>query len=166
MPIIEGVTKMIQVSGAQTAGTDEVQTITVTGTPTGGTFRLSFQGFVTGEIAFDADAAAVDAALEALPSIGTGNVTCAGGPLPGDAVTVTFAGTLVKKALPLLVVAHNSLTGGTTPTVTIAETTPGVDAALRGLPKGVMVMETSTGKLYVNSGTAYAPALTLIGAQT
>jgi hypothetical protein len=58
-----------------------VQTLTTTGTPTGGTVPLSFDGRST-TVAFNASAAAVQTALEGLPNIGTGNVVCGGGPLP------------------------------------------------------------------------------------
>ncbi|GMI13360.1 hypothetical protein TrLO_g7955 [Triparma laevis f. longispina] len=53
-------------------GTAEVQTITSSadGSMTGGTFKLSFKGDVTGEILFDASAAAVKGFLEALDMIG------------------------------------------------------------------------------------------------
>jgi hypothetical protein len=46
---------------------NEVQRITITGTPTGGTFTLTFQGNTTAPIAYNASAATVVAALEALP---------------------------------------------------------------------------------------------------
>lgn len=103
---------------------NEVQTLTITGGPTGGSFTLTFKGQTTAAIAFGATAAAVDAALEALTTIGAGNVTCAGGPLPGTAVTITFVGTLAGTNVPLIT-ATSSLTGGTTPTITVAQTTAG-----------------------------------------
>jgi hypothetical protein len=106
-----------------------VQTLSVTGTPTGGGFTLSFGGQTTGSIRFNASAAAVQAALTGLGSIGAGNVTCAGGPLPGTAVTITFAGSLAAGPQPLIAVAANTLTGGTTPAPAIANTTTGVATA-------------------------------------
>jgi hypothetical protein len=105
---------------------NEVQTLTVTGTPTGGTFRLSFRGVQTAAIAFSATAAAIQAALEALSTVGVGNVVCAGGPLPGSPVTITFQGTLAGQNQPMIAVASQAFTGGTTPAATVAETTPGV----------------------------------------
>lgn len=139
--------------GVPANGTSEVQTLTITGTPTGGTFKLAFEGFQTADIAFDADAAAVDAALEALPTIGTGGVTCGGGALPGTPVTITFAGNLAKKAVPLVTVAENALTGGTTPEAAVAETTPGVDAAFRSAPTGAVAVNTANGARYRNTST-------------
>jgi hypothetical protein len=113
---------IIKLSGTTT---NEAQTLTITGTPTGGTFKLSFKSVVTATIAYNATAAVVQAALEALSTIGTGNVLCAGGPLPGTAVTVTFQNLLGGTNQPMLAVNTPAFTGGTTPTATVTETTPG-----------------------------------------
>jgi hypothetical protein len=112
------------VPGTGTA-VNEVQTITITGTPTGGTFKLGFGDQVTAAIAYNATAAAVQAALEAHSNIGTGNVTGGGGALPGTAVTATFVGALAGRNVPMLVVVSPALTGGTAPAVAITETTAG-----------------------------------------
>jgi hypothetical protein len=106
-----------------------VQTLSVTGTPTGGDFALSLGSQATGSIPFNATAAAVQTALTALGGIGAGNVVCAGGPLPGTPVAITFAGSLAVGPQPLIAVAANTLTGGTTPAPAIANTTPGVAIA-------------------------------------
>jgi len=72
-----------------------VQTITLLGNPTGGTFDLYIpfetEGLVVVEgLAFDADATALTAAIDgAMP--GSWEAAVAGGPLPGTA-TVTFSG--------------------------------------------------------------------------
>lgn len=114
-----------KVLGARTGNaTNEVQTVTITGTPTGGTFTLTFYGQTTSAIAYNASAATVEAALEALSTIGADNVACAGGALPGTAVTVTFQGDLAGRNVPLLT-SNNSLTGGTNPAITVTKTTPG-----------------------------------------
>ena len=75
-------------------GVAEVQTLTVTGSPTGGTFTVKATGGPTepAAIAYNATASAVQSALEALSNIASGDVTCAGGPHPGTPVTVTFGG--------------------------------------------------------------------------
>jgi len=106
-------------------GTNDVQTITVTGTPTGGTFKLSFGGIVTGNINFNAAASDVQTALNALPAL-AGNVSCAGGPFPGTPVVVTFINQLATSPQGLIALATNSLTGGASPNVAIAHTTTGV----------------------------------------
>lgn len=113
---------------AAVAGTNEVQTVTITGTPTGGNFKLTFQGAQTANIAYNAIASAVQSALEALSTIGSGNVTGGGGPLPGSAVTVTFVGTLAAQSFALLTADATGLTGGVTPAVTVTKSTPGVEA--------------------------------------
>lgn len=110
-----------------TAGnTNEVQTITITGTPTGGTFKLSFKGYTTVAIAYNAIASVVDAAIEALSSVGTTGVTVTGGPGPATPYVVTFNNQLGNQAVPLLIPDSTLLSGGTTPLVTNARTTPGV----------------------------------------
>jgi hypothetical protein len=103
---------------------DEVQSLAIAGTPTGGTFILAFKGYTTSPIVYNASAATVQAALEVLSSIGTGGVVCTGGALPGAAVTITFANQQSGSSQPLIS-AISSLTGGTTPTVAVTRTTAG-----------------------------------------
>src|SRR3954452_19751907 len=105
--------------------TNEVQSLAITGTPTAGSFRLAFKSVSTATIAYNATSAAVQAALEALSTIGSGNVVCAGGPLPASPVTITFQGLLAGSNLPLVTVNSAAFTAGTTPAATVAETTPG-----------------------------------------
>jgi hypothetical protein len=158
-------------AGAPTAGTAEVQTITFGGTPTGGTFRLGFRGQTTAPISWSATNATlvsnIDTALEALSTIGSGNVTTAVGTMTAGigTITVTFAGTLAKKAVPTITVVSNDLTG-TAPTLAVAETTPGVDATGVRAPVGARLTDTTNGKAYINTGTADVPVWTLVGSQT
>lgn len=106
---------------AGTSGTSEVQTLSL-GAASAGTFTITFLGQTTAAIAYNANAAAVQAALEALASIGTGNVTVTGGALPAT-TTLTFAGALATQPnLPLITVNSTGLTGAT---VTIARTATG-----------------------------------------
>ncbi|WP_280425280.1 major capsid protein [Nocardia carnea] len=102
--------------------TNEVQTVTITGTPTGGHFTLSFGGSTTSNLAHNATAATVQAALAALPTIGTGNIAVAGS--AGGPYTVTFIGALGATNVAAMT-ATGSLTGGTTPAVAVALTTAG-----------------------------------------
>lgn len=175
MPIITGGQVMPGLTGTSAgvpgAGTNAVQTLTIGGTPTGGTFRITFGAFTTAAITWTATDATlisnIDAALEALPNIGTGGVTTADTTMTsgiGDA-TLTFAGTNTAKRVIELLVATSSLTG-TNPTVVIAETTPGVNATGFGMPPGSMVTDITNGKVYVNTGTAAAPAWTVVGSAT
>lgn len=120
---------------AVVAGTSAVHTLTVGGAPTAGaasTFRISFDGYTTAPIAWSATNATlvsrVDAALEALSSVGTGGVTTAVGTMTAGVgtITITAAGGIAARVVPEMAVAANSLTGAA-PTVAIALTTPGVD---------------------------------------
>lgn len=169
--VIEGGFRGYQSAGAPANGTNEVQTITFGGTPTGGTFKLSFDGFPTAAITWSATNNTlrdnVDAALEALPNIGTGGVTTAVGTMTAGigTLTVTFTGNNAAKAVNTIAVADNSLTG-TAPTVAVAETTPGVDGSARGAPAGATLTDTTNGKLYINTGTALSPTWTVVGSQT
>jgi hypothetical protein len=150
-------------SGAPGAGTDEVQTITIGGTPTGGSFKLGFGGFTTAAIAWNATNGTlvgnIDAALEALPSLGVGAVVTAVGTMTAGigTITVTFSGVNVsKRAIATMTVVSNDLIG-TAPTVAVAETTPGVDADGRGASKGSTLIRADTGARYQNLGTPAAP---------
>ena len=75
-------------------------------------------GQSTGPLSPTATAAQVQAALEALANIGLGNVTVIGGPLPGT-LTVHFTNLLGGRDVPQLI-ATKSLTGGSTPNVSIS----------------------------------------------
>jgi hypothetical protein len=113
-------------TGPLAGGTAEVQTVTITGTPTGGSFTLTYAGQTTASIAFDANAAAVQAALLALPNLGTGDVVVGGGPGPGTPYTVTFALSLGN---PAQMTAAHTFTGGTAPNIAVTTTTPYVAQA-------------------------------------
>lgn len=108
-------------------GVNEVQTITTTGTPTGGTFTLTFAGATTDPIAYNAAASAVELALRALGTIGAGNVAVTGGPGPGTPWVATFGGELAGVNVPLLTANSAGLTGGTTPAIGVVQTTLGVN---------------------------------------
>ena len=151
-------------SGAPSNGTSEVQTLTVTGTPTGGTFKLQFKGQRTVAIAYNAAAAAVVTALEVLSTIGAGGVTATGTlASPTFAVVITFAGNNAARAQPLITVVESALTGGTTPAAAVAETTPGVDGTLRDAPVGTQYVDRASGKIYAKTA---ASTWGLVGTQT
>lgn len=102
-------------------GTNEVQTVTISAT--GGTFTLTFSGNTTAAIAWNAAASAVQTALEALASIGTGNVSVSGS--AGGPYSVTYIGDLGLTNVAAMTASGASLTGGAG-TVTIATPTAGV----------------------------------------
>ena len=95
----------------------QVYTLTINGTPTGGTFLINVNGQgstqTTSAIAYNAAAAAVQAALGALGNVGPNNVTVSGtGPY-----TVTFAAAV---GTPTVTADGTLLTGGTMPSATVA----------------------------------------------
>jgi len=102
----------------------EVQRATITGVPTGGTFTLTYAGQTTTAIAYNATAAVVQTALEALSNIAPGDVVVTGGPGPATPYTFTFGGAL--KGDVVAMTATGSFTGGTTPAIAITTITPGV----------------------------------------
>jgi len=120
---------------------DAIQTITLTGTPTGGTWTISYGGYTTTALAPNASASVVQAALVALTSIGTGNCTVAS-PVAFN-YTVTFTGTLGNKPIAPLTTDGHLLTPTTT--ITVETTTPGSTASSG--PTGV-VIPTRQGRIW------------------
>jgi len=84
----------------------------------GGTYTLDFNGSgASGPIAYDADVATVTTALEALATIGVGDVLVTGG--PGDSTgsapyTIEYQGALAAANQPLIVTDDTNLTLSTT----------------------------------------------------
>lgn len=112
------------------AAVNEVQSVTISGAPTGGTFTLTFNGLTTAPIPYNATNAQVQTALRALANIGPLGVTVTGGPGPGAAFTITFGGPLAGQDVPQITAAH-SFTGGTSPSIATATTTQGNPSAAK-----------------------------------
>lgn len=106
--------------------TNEVQVVTISGTPTGGTFILSYGGQNTSALAYNATAATVQTAFLLLSSVGSGNAAVTGS--AGGPYTITFTGTLASTDVSAITANGAGLTGGTSPDVAITTTTPGVGA--------------------------------------
>jgi hypothetical protein len=87
----------------------EKWTLAITGAPTGGTFTLTVGSTATANIAYNADNAAVAAALNALNGV-------SGAKVSGTTTRVITFQTAVKLA------AAGSFTGGTTPAITVTAT--------------------------------------------
>jgi trimeric autotransporter adhesin len=88
------------------AGTDARQEFAIPKSAAG-TFRITFGDQITSTIAVGATTSAVTSALEALSTIGAGNVTVGGGDSADgndDRYWVTFTGTLAKKPVAELIV--------------------------------------------------------------
>lgn len=104
---------------------DEVQSIAVyDGTVTGGTFTLtvllaSGESFTTADIAYDADAATIETAIDVAATTASvtgwtnGDISVSGGPMTTDPLVLTYDGDSVAEANHgLIVVDSESLTGG------------------------------------------------------
>lgn len=114
------------VPGTGTA-VNHVQTITPSGTVSGGTWRISFGGCVTSALAHNADAATIKAALVALANIGSADyLTVTGGGLDAAAVVITFTGKMGGLEQPAMLLIL-SLTGSGA-TAAVAQTTKGKPA--------------------------------------
>lgn len=104
---------------------NEVRTLTIGGTPTGGTFTINYTGdkpYSSGPLAFNATTAAVQAALQ--NNIwGLGNVTVTG--TPGSSYVVTFGGQLANARIGGNLSVDKTLLTGGTPTASWATTTQG-----------------------------------------
>lgn len=98
---------------------NDVQRIQVPASVTGGTLTVTIQGVTSAPIAWDADTATWDAALEAMSNIGSGNV--AGTVLSGGSGTpshfqIHFNGSgWTGKPLPTVLVDPSGLTGPDSP---------------------------------------------------
>jgi DNA-binding beta-propeller fold protein YncE len=117
---------------------NEVQSVTVSAG--GGGFTLSFKGEASAEIPFNATAGEVQAALEAIPTLGAGQLAVSGEP---GAWSVEFTGARGDQNVPELSADPGGLTGSE-PSAVVATTTPGISlfddraasAALTGLTPG------------------------------
>jgi YD repeat-containing protein len=116
---------------------DNVQLVQLTGSPTGGTFTLSFNGQTTAAIAYNASAATVQSDLQALTSIGSGNALVAGGTSSGP-WTIRFAGSMAGSVEPAITANGTNLIGGG---ITAAVTSLGGDAGRQAQmtdPRGII----------------------------
>jgi hypothetical protein len=129
------------------AQTNEVQTVTIGGGATGGTFPLTFNGQTAAGIAWNAAASAVQTALAALSTVGAGNVAVTGS--AGGPYTVTFQGALAGTNVPQMTTSAASLTGGT-PTAAVTTATGGVTAHYPNgyIPSGTVIGQVTATKLF------------------
>ncbi len=99
-------------------GTDEVQQLALGGT--GGTYKLSFEGEETAPIAFNASAAAVQAALEALGKLAPGDVAVGASGFGGfQTYRVGFGGAYAATDVPQLNAVSTALSPSETQRVTV-----------------------------------------------
>lgn len=140
-------------------GTNEVQTLTFSGTITGGTFVLKFNNNSTGPITWSSTnatlIASIQGALNAVNSIGSGGTVVAVGTMTAGigTATVTFSGSKVAKLDVAQMTRVSSLTGSGA-ALAVSTTTPGVTADGRNAPKGYLCVAQDTGHIYAQTGTA------------
>lgn len=115
------------VSGSYLRHGNRVQVVTITGTPTGGTFTLSHGGATSAPIAYNAANSAVQTAVRALGGAMT-NATVTGS--AGGPYTVTLG--VAGVATGPLTASGAALTGGTNPKVAVT-TSPSLDLGLRAI---------------------------------
>lgn len=129
------------------AETSEIQEVSLLGDPvTGGTFKLQFKGQTTSPIPWNATATVMQTALEALETVGTGNVHVSLGEgsysnddlpdadprneFPGIWL-VAFIGMFANSTAPIpLLVPQSSLTGSSTSQMIVASTTDWIDTGV------------------------------------
>lgn len=122
----------------QAAGTAETQTLTESGTISGGTYTITVFGVTTSALAFNANAATVQTAVRAAAiqaeddelALAGAQITVTGGPVDTAPFTVTFGGSTAYNA-SALTVDVTSLTGST-PGITVATAQAGSDGAIDG----------------------------------
>ena len=100
--------------------TNEIQEISLDSSFSGGTFTLGFGASVTGPLAFNASAGAIQTALNGLASInGTGSVIVRGGPLASEPVSVEFTGGFTDTDVTDLVIDSSNLQNNEFQTFTV-----------------------------------------------
>lgn len=140
---------------APISGVHEVFTLTTGGTWSGGTFTLTFEGVTSSALAYNINATDLQTALVAMSSIGTGNISVSGSGFPGNAFTVTFAGSLGGLPQNAFTYSLASITGSS-PTLTVTEVTAGVRGSYRGAPLNTVIYRTDTpGNLYLQTNSDY-----------
>jgi hypothetical protein len=97
----------------------QVQNLKITGTPTGGTFTLT-SGTATTALPYNATTTQVQAALEALASVGIGQVSVTGTSI-SDANGFNIVWTGTKSGATANITSTPTLTGGTTPLAPVTQ---------------------------------------------
>lgn len=124
------ITTKITVQGSP--GVDCVQTLYL-GSPTAGTYTLTFNGQTTSSLAYNANVATIQAAMLALSTIGGVSGTCTVANPATGIFTFTFGGTLADAAQPLMTADLHLLTGAAViDVITLANNYGGATANLIG----------------------------------
>lgn len=113
--------------GQVVTAANDVQTLTMAGTPTGGSIVLRVYhpasgGFVLVDVPYNATNTVLQGLIT--NAIGAGTFVVTGGAWPGTALVVTAAGPFAEMTVPLIAQEESKLTGGS-PVLTVAHTTVG-----------------------------------------
>jgi hypothetical protein len=173
--------EVYQIDGPPVAGTNQIETLTIGGTPTGGTFTITATAPVilgtisglraTAPITWSATNATllanINSALAAMNWSGAGGITATAGTVTAGIGTVllTYGGILGQRgtAAPVPTLGVTNALTGTSPTVAVAITTPGVDVTFRSAKPGTLLEDDVTPGLYMNtSATINSPTWTQI----
>lgn len=118
MTVATGVLERFQALTTVSVTTTEIQTVVISGTPTGGTYTLSFNDglttYTTSALVFNASGAAVQAALRLLPGLQKVTVVTTGStPNFTHTVTMTAAPSVLGTTSPPTMGHTDNTTGGT-----------------------------------------------------
>ena len=167
MGYMPGARGIMYVSGAPSAGVDEVQNAVFAGAPAGN-FSLLINGYATAPIPHSTVNATlvqnIQTAIDATPGLGAGNIVASVGTTPPlvagvGSVLLTFSGANVAKR------AHATIGVLTQPspgTLTITESTAGVDRHPANPRVGALLVNEANGDLMRNTGTPTAPVWTAV----
>lgn len=101
----------------------ELDTVVISGSPTGGTFTITVGGVTTPAIPYNASTAYVQGVVQSLSTVGNGLVLVTGSP---GSYTLAFAGVLGSLAVSS---SGAGLTGGSSPAATTTEVSAGTSNA-------------------------------------
>lgn len=141
------------------AAVNEVQNLSFSITPTGGSFKIIFEGETTAAIMWNDSAAGVQAKLEALSNIGLGNVAVTGAIDNATGLTITFQGALGSTDWSQVTTTENSLTAATT--ITPSTLTDGSKAKT----EIITLTATETGPIAAPTGSLTVIVTPVVGLQ-
>lgn len=120
----------MQLAVTPATAVQEVQTLTLSAAAASGSYRLAFNGEMTGNLLYNATPATIQSALAALPYFARYNITCVVSAALSAGTTVTFTFTCPERGLEgnTIGVVPNALQSSAPAIITFAtaRTTPGV----------------------------------------
>lgn len=159
-------------NAADVAGTNEVQTVTLDATPEAGSMTLTYDAETTAAIAYDADGAAITAALEDTAAFETGDISAS---RSGNVITLTYQGGLAAMSLPEITANSSLLQDASTIDVTVTQSgiadvaaTPSISTTTAAVAPVASTpsINTTTTNVEPVTGVAEVEVLSLGGATT